>query len=487
MSETVDLRMIEAAELELAERSLHEFIRQAYHVVKPGETFVDNWHIDAICQHLEYGARNPRYDCTINVPPGAMKSLTGSVFFPCWVWTWRPDANFFVASYSYDFAVRDATRRRALLRSEWFQERWGKKCWLTKELENRLVNNHGGEMLTTSVGGQATGVHPHFLLIDDAHNLAEVESDVKRKIPVDWFSQALTTRGLQIGVSRFLLNQRSHTEDLPGHVMKLGFDALVIPMEYEGPEEHPPTKLGWVDPRTTVGELMWPALFPPRIVEEIKRGLVTQYRIASQLQQRPVPREGGLFKLAGFNVVQPEVAAQIKFDQVVRYWDRAYTKDAGDYSAGALMGQATVDNGLHRWYVLDVKRGQWSPHERNQTIVSTAWADQGRFGNRYKVWFEQEGNAGKETAPILVNMLKGIRAEAHRITGASGDKVSRAAPFADQHEAGHVSYVAGDHLQCLIDELSTFPAGKYDDQVDACASAFTLLAQPRKKFFAYCN
>lgn len=474
-------RILAERRLALAETSLHEFIRQAYSSVKPGEKFVDNWHIGAICQHLEYGARTPRYDCTINVPPGSMKSLCGSVFFPCWVWTWWPEASFFFASYSHAFAIRDAARRRLLIRSEWYQERWGSKFSLTKELEDVLTNTRSGQMLTTSVGGQATGIHTHYIVLDDAHNLSEVESDVMRKSVLNWYSQAISTRGLQLGVRRFLLNQRSHEEDLPGYLMKQGFDALVIPMEYEGPGEQKPTAIGWTDPRKEVGELMWPGLFPAPIVQQIKTGLVTQYRISSQLQQRPVPREGGLFKLKGFITVTPAEVENMHFEAVIRYWDRAYTKDGGDYSAGVLIGKHRVDHNRYLFYVLHSRRGQWSPHERNQVIVNTAGVDRARWGGRYKVVFEQEGNAGNETAPILISMLAGFTVEAHKISGASGDKVTRAAPFAAQHEAGHVRYVEGEWLQCLMDELSLFPAGKHDDQVDAAGGAFLKLAQPGKR------
>jgi predicted phage terminase large subunit-like protein len=487
-AQVAELRKIQAERrIAKAEQSLHEFIRQAYHAVKPGEKFVDNWHIGAICQHLEHGARTPRYDCTINVPPGSMKSLCGSVFFPCWVWTWWPEATFFFASYSHTFAIRDAARRRSLIRSEWYRERWGGKFQLTKELEDLLTNTRAGQMLTTSVGGQATGLHPHFIVIDDAHNLSEVESDVMRKAVLNWYSQALPTRGLQLGVRRFLLNQRSHEEDLPGYLMKQGFDALIIPMEYEGPDENKPTAIGWTDPRTNVGELMWPGLFPAAIVDQIKVGLVTQYRISSQLQQRPVPREGGMFKLSGFRTVTRESIANYRWESVIRYWDRAYTRDGGDFSAGVLLGKLRVDHNRYEYYVLHAIRGQWSPFERNQIIKNTAASDRATYGSCYKVVFEQEGNAGSETAPILIGLLAGFNVEANKITGASGNKESRAAPIAAQHEGGNVRYVEGEQsegpwLQTLKDELLLFPAGKHDDQVDAASGAFIMLAQPKKRF-----
>ena len=38
---------------ELAERSLSEFIKQAWHVLEPGQAYSHGWHIDAMAEHLE--------------------------------------------------------------------------------------------------------------------------------------------------------------------------------------------------------------------------------------------------------------------------------------------------------------------------------------------------------------------------------------------------------------------------------------------------
>ena len=36
-----------------ASASLYEFVRQSWHVVEPGVPFVESWHIQEICEHLE--------------------------------------------------------------------------------------------------------------------------------------------------------------------------------------------------------------------------------------------------------------------------------------------------------------------------------------------------------------------------------------------------------------------------------------------------
>ena len=41
----------------------------------------------------------------INVPPGHVKSLSCSVFWPTWLWTRKPSVRFLGTSYSEDLAL----------------------------------------------------------------------------------------------------------------------------------------------------------------------------------------------------------------------------------------------------------------------------------------------------------------------------------------------------------------------------------------------
>jgi predicted phage terminase large subunit-like protein len=57
----------------------------------------------------------------------------------------------------------------------------------------------------------------------------------------------------------------------------------------------------------------------------------------------------------------------------------------------------------------------------------------------------------------------------------TGSKEVRAEPFAAQVQGGNVSMVAGIWQADLLDEMQSFPNGKYRDQVDACSGAFNRL------------
>jgi hypothetical protein len=54
---------------------LIEFVKEFWPVLEPNATFVNNWHIQAICEHLEAVTDGRINRLLITVPPGSMKSL----------------------------------------------------------------------------------------------------------------------------------------------------------------------------------------------------------------------------------------------------------------------------------------------------------------------------------------------------------------------------------------------------------------------------
>lgn len=157
----------------------------------------------------------------------------------------------------------------------------------------------------------------------------------------------------------------------------------------------------------------------------------------------------------------------------VRYWDLAASQDSGDWTAGVRMSSLA---GIY--YVEHVIRGQWSAHHRNKIIQQIAAFD----GVHVMIWVPQDpGSGGKEAAEILLRELAGYIIRAEPVTG---DKLSRAGPFAAQAEAGNVKLVRGQWNEDYLAELHGFPDGGHDDQVDASSGAFNKLAlgagQPRE-------
>ena len=455
---------------ERAETRLIEFVRQAWEAVEPDRDFVDSWHVEGICGELEAVARKETRNLIINIPPGCMKSLLCNVFWPAWVWIQNPSARFMFASYSEDLSLRDSLKMRYLVESSWYKENWGDRVRLRidQNQKRKYETTAGGWRLATSVGGRGTGEHPDYIGIDDPHNVKEAESDVERKSALEWFDGTISLRGATRNVCRVLVMQRLHCEDLSGHLLsKQGVNPVhvCLPMEYEE-DRMPPTPSGFSDPRTEEGELLCPCLFTPEMVETAKAELASEYKRAGQLQQRPVPRAGGMFKLEWFKTLRATPAG---CKRLCRYWDKAGTEDGGCYTSGTLIGEFEK-----RYYIVDQIRGQWSSHARETVIKETAARDEYRFPGCVKIRIEQEpGSAGMHSVDYTIGNLAGYSVKADKV---SGDKATRAQPYADQMEAGNVFLIEGPWNADFIDEHTTFPNGKYKDQVDSASGAFNTLA-----------
>ena len=121
-------------------------------------------------------------------------------------------------------------------------------------------------------------------------------------------------------------------------------------------------------------------------------------------------------------------------------------------------------------------RGQWSALEREQQIKLWAQADRSSpTAALTRLWSSRsQGSGGKESAEATIRILAGFKVTADKVTGS---KEVRAEPFAAQVQGGNVKLVAGAWHYELLDEMESFPSGKYRDQVDACSGAFNRLTQ----------
>lgn len=175
------------------------------------------------------------------------------------------------------------------------------------------------------------------------------------------------------------------------------------------------------------------------------------------------PASGLVFNRAWFQVVDER-----PYDAIarVRYWDKAGTEGGGKYTAGVLMAR-TGDN---RFFVEHVIRGQWSARNRERVIAETARMD----GPEVNIFVEQEpGSGGRESAENTIRANPGYAIFADKVTG---DKITRAEPYAAQVEARNVWLVKGEWHKSYLDELDGFPEAKFTDQVDASSGAFNKLA-----------
>ena len=150
-------------------RSLKLFIKEAWGTIEPNREYNDNWHIDAISDHLQAVANGDIKRLIINVPPRHMKSISVSVALPAWTWTNDPTKKFLYASYAGSLSIRDSVKCRRLIDSNWYKTTVGDGFSLTTDQnqKQRFENDKSGMRIATSVDGALTGEGGDIIVIDD--------------------------------------------------------------------------------------------------------------------------------------------------------------------------------------------------------------------------------------------------------------------------------------------------------------------------------
>ncbi len=476
-------------EREYATRSLREFVRQAWHVVEPSTLFVPGWHIDAIIQHLEAVTRGQLRNLLINVPPRHMKSLLVSVFWPAWEWIQYPERRWLYSCYGAQLSIRDSVACRRLIESPWYQARWGDRFALTSDqnTKGRFDNNRSGYRLATSVGGSVTGEGGDRIVCDDPHKVDEVVSDTTRKATIDWWDVAMSTRVNDPKTSAVVIvMQRCHQRDLSGHLLEKGnFEHLRLPAEFEEPKCL--TSIGFADPRTEPGELLWPDRFGAKEIADLKISLGS-YAAAGQLQQRPTPAGGGIFKRHWFKFWQPPGAnlppVIVRFpdgterpvmaapfgtvDERAQSWDCAFKDlDTSDYVVGQVWGRLGA-----AYLLLDQVRDRMDCPATIKAVRN--------LSNKWQGWsaklIEDKAN-GSAVLQMLGNEIPGLLP-----VNPGGGKIARAAAVSPLVEAGNVYLPHPDYVPWVngfIEECAAFPNGAHDDQVDAMTQMLLRWNQPQ--------
>jgi len=458
-------------------RDLKFFAEVFWGVVEPGRDLIWGKHLSAIAEHLEAVRRRQIKRLLITVPPRTTKSSLVSVLWPAQVWTTDPSHQFLCVSHSDGLATRDTRKMRSIVESDLYQSYWGRATRLSHDQnqKTRFENVSRGQRVSFGISASFTGEGGDTIILDDLLDRDRAMSEAHRIAAIEALDEKISTRLNDPATGAIvMIAQRLHESDPPGHAIKQGgWEHLNLPMRFE--PDHPflsTTSLHFVDWRTQDGELLWPKRFPENVVKQMERTL-GPYGSAGQLQQRPAPRGGGMFKRDWFQPVARQNAPPISdYDELCRFWDLGGTEDGGDPTAGVLIGRRGA-----KYFIHGCQQGQWSANDRDTRIVQTASHDNALFGPKVMTGVEQEpGAAGKQVAENLVHRLTGSGYRAFK-EPAQGDKPTRAESFQAACERGDVYVIEGDWLEPFLAELELFPYGQHDDRVDAVSGAFRYVSR----------
>ncbi len=485
LSPAVMLDMVRKEQLRrAASASLYEFVKQSWAVVEPGIPFIESWHIEQICEHLEALSAGEIRRLLINIPPRHSKSTIVSVMFPAWEWIAKPEEKFLCASYSGTLSIRDNLKTRRLIQSPWYSERWGHMFSFAgdQNAKQRFENDKTGYRIATSVGGTATGEGGSRLLLDDPHGAQSAQSDVMRESDLEWFDMVWSTRLNNPKTDAMVtVMQRLHEKDISGHILEDigGWEHICIPAEYDGVRRT--TSLGQYDPRTKVGELICPERFGEKEITNLKQ-LLGVYGSSGQLQQNPAPTEGGILKTKHFQL-WPADKELPQFEYILQSYDCAFSEktqnDPTAFTAWAIFTYNKRRNAM----LIDAWDEHLSYPELRTRAIKEWGTEYGGVTNDNPYARSKRPNRvlveAKASGQSLLQDLRLANVPAIGYNPGMADKVSRAhqasptleldmlwIPESKKNRGHAVSWASA-----FLKQLEKFPVAEHDDYVDTFTQA----------------
>lgn len=459
---------------EICRRSFYEFFKEMWGAIV-AEEFHDNWHIKYLCDELQklgerIIAREPKlYDLVINVPPGTSKSTICSQMFPAWMWCRDPRLRFITGSYSSDLALEQADYTRTLITSEKYRLMFPDvELQKDKNMKHNYRLSKRGQRFSTSTGGTITGIHAHCIIIDDPLNPKQAASESELKEANMWMDRTLSTRKVDKALTpTILIMQRLHEDDPSGHFLEkakrkngASVKHICIPgsiTETSRKNVNPPeliecySKDGLMDARR----------MPHSVLDEMRVDLGS-YGYAGQIDQKPAPDDGGVWKKKWFGIESWEKFHERKgSDKVV--WncviDPAYTdRDVNDPSG--LMQWCHFENCMY----IRACECVWKEQPDLESYIEKFTRLNG-YKRRSRVFIEPKAN-GISTAQ---GMRRRSRVNIVLLDAPTRDKVSRARDNAPFIESGRVILLGRSDdkwIEDFINEVTTFPNAKHDERVD---------------------
>ena len=485
------------------EESLYEFLRHAWKFIDPSP-WKDGWPIEAVAEHLQAVVDGEIKRLIINIPPRMGKSSITSVALPAWTWAQRhrgptsgPGVQFLHASYANQLSLRDSVKCRRLIESPWYQKLWGQRFTLNSDqnTKSRFSNDQGGERLITSIGAAVTGEGGSIIVVDDPNAANEAFSEATIQATIDWWDGTMSTRLNDAKTGAYIvIQQRLAEDDLTGHILAKNtgeWTHLCLPMRFEKDRSFV-TQVGWEDPRTEEGELLWPERFGESEVKHLET-VLGPFSAAGQLQQRPEPAGGGVIKREWWKLW--EEPAFPPMDYIVASLDTAYTtKTMNDASAltvwGVFSGETIavstrvfdeegrpmyLDRGYNEVAPKVMMMHAWQArlelHELVEKVVKTA-----KSLKIDKLLIENKA-AGISVAQEMRRLYGNENFAVQLFDPKSQDKLSRL--YSVQHLFAEGMIFAPDRqwAEMVITQVGQFPKGKHDDLVDTVSMALRHLRE----------
>jgi len=408
------------------------------------------------------------------MPPGSAKSTYASVRGPAYALGRTPNKSIISASYGEDLATLFGRKVRNLVDTKEYAALFPEvRLSEDSRAKGEWETSAGGSYYACGVGSGITGRRGDIGIIDDpVKGRKESDSELVRNITWEWYKSDFLTR-LKPGAAQIIIQTRWHEDDLSGRILPkdwqgesgefTGYDGQIWTVICIPAEARQNDILG-----RKAGEYLWPEWFTAEYWTETKAAQQSEdiRNWTSLYQQVPRPEEGSYFQRDWFK--RYRVGDEPSSLSVYGASDYAVTDSGGDYTEHGIAGFDKHDD----LYLLD----WWS----GQKAVDTWIDEQLRLAKRYNpyVWVAEGGIIRRSVEPFLKKAMQSSSAyfRLEWLTS-NQNKAANARGFQGLASQGKVHIPLTPWGDELIDQLISFPAGKYDDKVDVCGLFGRILDQ----------
>ena len=408
---------------------------------------------------------NPEHELKnliILAPPGSAKSTYASVVFPTWFMGYFPNKNVIMTTYGSELARKFGRKCRSICKSKEFRNIFNAEITQGNSAADDWSITNSSTYMCGGIQSGITGNRADGLIIDDPFKgREEAESGTIRRKVREEYRDSLLTR-LKPNGWQVIINTRWHEDDLCGGILPKGYKGesgwikatdgskwYVLNFQAQCQSETDPLE-------RKQGEFLWTDWFPLSWWEQTKR-THAGYSWSALYQGIPTPDEGSFFKREWFKRyrIGEEPALLNKYIAS----DFAVSSNTGDFTEEGVAG---FDEQEDLWF-LDWWSGQKSTDiwineliilvKKHNPLVSVA--EGGIIRRAVEPFLNKE----------MQNQNKYFRQE--WITSQQ-NKSANARSFQGMASQGKIHIPICPWGDELIEQLVSFPHGKYDDKVDVC-------------------
>jgi predicted phage terminase large subunit-like protein len=236
-----------------------------------GITLGDEPYLKFLAGELDKFAEGETRRLIINLPPGHLKTLLGSVVLTAWMLAHDPSLKIIIVTHAEHLSKTIARYIRSILQSSWFKEVFATRIKKGHAEVTDFGTTTGGGVFVASFRGGITGRRADVIVVDDPHDIGDELEQIESTI--ESFNTVLLSRLNDRKTGRVLvIAHRVHERDLSAYLLRKNktkkWKHVVLPLVATEDQTYQTAAGIW---RRNKGELLRPDAFGPEDLDDLRQ------------------------------------------------------------------------------------------------------------------------------------------------------------------------------------------------------------------------